>query len=197
MRPLVWTSWVAAFAAAVPFLWMLSIELGTSRRASRKPDPGDLELETRTGKLVDLGAGVAMVGGLISSLWLPTTVVEPRLLAFIIGVAFMTGALILSGSARKHLGRFHRDDLTRHPDHELVDTGPYRLVRHPLYTATSCAFLGIGFCLGTWISIGLAALPIGALIHRIQIEEQLLDRALGSQYRSYANRTARLIPRIW
>ncbi len=197
MRPLVWTSWVASLVAAVPFLWMLSIELGTSRRASRKPDPEDLELETRTGKLVDLGAGIAMVSGLVSSLWLPATVIEPRLLVFIIGVAFMTGALILSAWARKHLGRFHRDDLTHHPDHELVDTGPYRLVRHPLYTATSCAFLGIGFCLGTWISIGLAALPIGALIHRIRVEEQLLDRALGSQYQNYAKRTGRLIPRVW
>ncbi len=123
MRPLVWSSWVAALVAVLPFLWLLSIELGTSRRASRKPDPGDLELETRTGKLVDLGAGIAMVGGLASSLWLPSTVIEPRLLVFIIGVALMTGALILSASARRHLGRFHRDDLTHHPDHELVDTG--------------------------------------------------------------------------
>ncbi len=140
---------------------------------------------------------MSLVGGIISSFWLPSTTTEPRLLVFVSGVILMTVALALSASARKHLGRFHRDDLTRDPDHELVDTGPYRFIRHPLYSATSCAFLGIGLCLGTWISIGLVALPIGALVHPIRVEERLLNRVLGNQCQDYAKQTARLLPRIW
>lgn len=103
----------------------------------------------------------------------------------------------LSKYARHHLGRFHQDDLTYHIDHELIDTGPYRYVRHPLYVATICAFLGVGLCLGTWLSLALVSLPVAGLIHRIRVEEALLVRALGPRYLRYADRTSRLVPRVW
>jgi len=109
----------------------------------------------------------------------------------------LAGSALLSASARQHLGRFHRDSLTVHSDHELVDTGPYRHVRHPLYAATIGAFVGCGAVLGNWISIGLAGLPTAALIHRIGVEEDMLVDAFGSQYVRYRERTARVLPGVW
>ena len=104
---------------------------------------------------------------------------------------------MLSASARRHLGRFHRDALTVHADHQLVETGPYRRVRHPLYTATIGVFVGIGAVLGNWISLALAGLPTLALIRRIHVEEDMLVKALGPDYLRYQERTARLVPGVW
>jgi hypothetical protein len=94
-------------------------------------------------------------------------------------------------------GRFHRDSLTVHGDHELVDTGPYRRVRHPLYTATIGVFVGVGAVLGHWLSLAFALLPLGALLHRIRVEEPMLDEALGTEYTAYRRRTSRLVPGVW
>ena len=87
--------------------------------------------------------------------------------------------------------------LTVHADHELVETGPYQRVRHPLYTATIGVFVGIGAVLGNWISLALAGLPTLALVHRIHVEEDMLVKAIGTDYLRYRERTARLVPGVW
>lgn len=197
MAPLVFSNWWAAGLAAALFVYLLSIELGTSRNASRSEDGSSLELETTTGKLVDIATAIAMLGGLASALWWHQSVVDPRLGPFVAGLVCMASGGVLSISARRHLGRFHRDDLTHHDDHELISSGPYSRIRHPLYTATILAFLGIGLTLGTWVSIGLVALPFAALLYRIRVEEALLGRALGQTYGTYAKGRARLIPGVW
>ena len=79
----------------------------------------------------------------------------------------------------------------------MVDTGPYRNVRHPLYVATIGVFLGLGATLGHWLSVAFAMLPTGALIHRIRVEEAMLGEALGESYDAYRRRTRRLVPGVW
>lgn len=117
--------------------------------------------------------------------------------SYVAGLLLLGGAGALSVAARRHLGRFHRDSLTVHSDHELVDTGPYRRIRHPLYTATIGVFAGFGAVLGNWISVALAALPTAALIHRIAVEERMLSEAFGQEYSRYCSRTHRLLPGVW
>lgn len=197
MEPLVWSSWFATSAAAFLFILSLSVELRTSRIASRTEQGSPVEVEKRTGLICDAAFAICMVGGLASSIWMHGTTISPRTLVFFLGLLAMTSGLALSASARHHLGRFHRDHLTHHTDHELIQTGPYQWVRHPLYTSTILAMTGIGLTLGTWVSVGLIVLPIAALIYRIQVEEHLLRRALGQQYEDYAKSVSRLIPHIW
>lgn len=197
MEPLVWSSWFATLAAAFLFLSLLSVELRTSRIASRADDDSPVEIETRTGQICDAAFALCMVGGFVSSVWVPESAISPRLPVFALGLFAMASGLVLSASARRHLGRFHRDHLTHHMDHQLVQNGPYQWVRHPLYTSTILAIAGIGLTLGTWVSIGLVVLPIIALVHRIKVEEQLLERALGQIYQDYADSVSRLVPHIW
>lgn len=116
---------------------------------------------------------------------------------FTLGLGLLVGSGALSSWARRHLGRFHRDDLTVHDDHSLVDTGPYRSIRHPLYLATASALVGTGAALGNWVSIGTAGLPTAALVRRIAVEESMLESHLGPRYATYKARTKRLVPRIW
>ena len=116
---------------------------------------------------------------------------------FGLGLALLAGGGAVSGWARHHLGRFHRDDLTVHDDHTLVDTGPYASVRHPLYSATISVLVGTGAVLGNLVSIATAGLPTAALVRRIAVEESMLERHLGADFVAYQARTKRLVPGIW
>lgn len=97
-----------------------------------------------------------------------------------------------------HLGRFFTVDVSIVRGHRLIDTGPYRYVRHPSYSGALLAFMGFGLCLMNWISFPVLLVPIAAaFLWRIRVEERVLSEALGDDYQSYAARTRRLIPFIY
>lgn len=203
MRPLVWTDRKAAVAAAIAIAWLASIELGTSRSASRAAKASgasngdETVIDTTTSRLFDTAALTSLSIGVASSVSIPSATVPLRRTSFATGLALLLGSGMLSWVARRHLGRFHRDALTVHSDHILIDTGPYRRIRHPLYLATTGAAIGIAATLGNWISLGTTTLPVAALIHRINVEEKMLVERLGDDYRSYRLRTHRMLPKIW
>lgn len=114
------------------------------------------------------------------------------------GVVLFAAGLALRWYAIVHLGRFFTVNVAIAADHRLNDTGPYRFVRHPSYTGALIAFLGIGLCLANWVSLAFLTLPILAVfVRRMRIEEAALLRAFGDGYRSYMNRTKRLIPAVY
>jgi protein-S-isoprenylcysteine O-methyltransferase Ste14 len=201
MQPVIWSSRVARSLALLVFAWLVSIELGSSRTASKNAavhnNAGETVVDTTTSRVFDTMALIHLVGGLLASRFLPSGLVRARRTVFTLGLALLVGSGALSSWARRHLGRFHRADLTVHDDHSLVDTGPYESIRHPLYLATASALVGAGAVLGNWVSIGTAGLPTAALIRRIAVEESMLERHLGARYVNYQARTKRLVPRIW
>lgn len=79
---------------------------------------------------------------------------------------------------------------------QLVTSGPYRLVRHPLYLAEEVATLGIFMQFMSWQAAGVLAVHFLFQISRMLNEERVLS-ATFPEYRDYANRTARLIPGVW
>ena len=157
----------------------------------------DVVHDRSTSRLFDVAAASAITIGLITSRRLPDATIQPRAVSFAAGLALMCSAIGLSASARAELGRFHRNALTVHPEHHVVDSGPYAVVRHPLYAATVLAFAGIGLTLGNWGSLTAAGLPTAALIHRIGVEEAMLDDHLGEKYETYRASTQRLVPGLW
>lgn len=114
------------------------------------------------------------------------------------GVALFVIGLLLRWWAIITLGRFFTVDVTIEPDHELVERGPFRLVRHPSYTGVLLGFVGLALTLGNWAALLVILVPIGAaFIHRMNVEEIALSGALGSQYTDYMRRTKRLVPFIY
>lgn len=97
-----------------------------------------------------------------------------------------------------YLGRFFTVNVAIHSRHEIIDTGPYRRIRHPSYSGALLAFLGLALSLDNWVSLALIVLPIGmAFRRRIRVEERALANALGQPYTSYMQRTRRLIPGVY
>jgi protein-S-isoprenylcysteine O-methyltransferase len=131
-------------------------------------------------------ASVLLVPGLESA-WLHTIRLYGATL-FVAGLALRWYSII-------HLGRFFTVNVAIAADQRVVDSGPYRLIRHPSYAGALAAFLGLGICSENYLALLLLVLPVGlAFLRRISIEEAALNEALGTSYSAYAKRTKRLIP---
>jgi protein-S-isoprenylcysteine O-methyltransferase Ste14 len=116
----------------------------------------------------------------------------------IAGVVLFIAGLILRWWAIITLGRFFTVDVTIEKDHELVERGPFRIVRHPSYTGVLLAFVGYALSLRNWAALLVILLPIGAaFIRRMNVEEDALSRALGPRYADYMKRTKRLVPFVY
>jgi len=115
-----------------------------------------------------------------------------------VGAVVFASGLVLRGWAVHELGRFFKFTVVVQDDHQVVDTGPYRLIRHPSYTGLLGVELGLGIMLGTWLSIPACVLPpLIAFAIRLYTEEKVLARELGAPYREYMKRTDRLVPGVW
>jgi protein-S-isoprenylcysteine O-methyltransferase len=115
-----------------------------------------------------------------------------------IGVGVFAAGLGLRWWAIAWLGRLFTFDVAIAANHRVIDTGPYRLIRHPAYTGSLLSFVGIGICGGNVVSLLLLVVPITlAFLRRIAIEEAALVSALGPDYVDYSSRTRRLIPYVY
>lgn len=116
----------------------------------------------------------------------------------LVGVFLFVAGLFLRWWAIITLGRFFTVDVVIEKDHELVERGPFRLVRHPSYTGVLLAFVGFALTLRNWAALLIVLGPIFVtFIRRMNMEEDALSRALGSRYSDYMRRTKRLVPFIY
>jgi protein-S-isoprenylcysteine O-methyltransferase Ste14 len=142
--------------------------------------------------VVSVTAGVFIAGN-----WRAGALPHGRVFAAA-GVVLFTVGLLLRWWAIVALSRFFTVDVTIEKDHELVERGPFRLVRHPSYTGVLLAFVGVALTLRNWGAILIILVPIFvAFIRRMNVEEEALLRALGSRYAEYIKRTKRLVPLVY
>ena len=120
---------------------------------------------------------------------------------YIPGPAFgwaMVGLLALGIAfawwARIHLGALWSANITRKQDHVIVKTGPYAIVRHPIYTGLILAFVATWLMRGGLLSLAGAALICASFWIKAKGEEAFLRQDLGPVYDAYAARVAMLVP---
>jgi protein-S-isoprenylcysteine O-methyltransferase len=114
------------------------------------------------------------------------------------GIAVFVAGLALRWYAMAYLGRLFTFDVAIAADHQVIDTGPYRHIRHPAYTGSLMTFVGIGLCGGNALALVVLLVPIVlAFMRRIAVEEAALTAGLGGQYVDYVARTKRLIPFVY
>jgi protein-S-isoprenylcysteine O-methyltransferase Ste14 len=112
------------------------------------------------------------------------------------GVLFLALAGVLSWTGRLALGPQWRLDAGLDPDHELVQAGAYRFVRHPIYASMLCLMLGTGFLITSPVTLFLPAvllLVIGMEI-RLRIEDGLLAARFADRFEEYRRRVAAYVP---
>jgi protein-S-isoprenylcysteine O-methyltransferase len=118
----------------------------------------------------------------------------------IIGAAvlFLVGGVALRIWAIRRLGRFFTVDVGIQHGHHVIQDGPYRYVRHPSYSGSLLALVGVGFLTFNWLGLILiATCTLWAYAIRIPVEEKTLLAEFGSEYEKYAARTKRMIPGIY
>jgi len=161
---------------------------------------------SRTQRRPDFGGGIvyralALIGAVLlldigplrqvpqTVLWLAPASVEWAL------AAVTAAGFLFCWWARIHLGRLWSGAITRKENHRIVDTGPYRIVRHPIYTGIIVASYATAAAEGTPIAfLGASLMTLGWYI-KARLEERFLRAELGAEaYDAYARRTAMLVP---
>ncbi|MGD2253874.1 MAG: isoprenylcysteine carboxylmethyltransferase family protein [Anaerolineales bacterium] len=113
------------------------------------------------------------------------------------GVLMLVCGIALLAASHAHLDRsFHSFILTKE-DHVLVDSGPYRFIRHPIYVAYVLNYLGGGLLAGNWVLTVFPALMFALFTAtRVRREELLLIGEFGDTYHAYMARTGRFFPKL-
>ena len=114
-------------------------------------------------------------------------------------IGWLLAGLVICGFlfmwwARIHLGQLWSSSVTRKEHHHVVDTGPYAIVRHPIYTGLLLAIIATVLMRGTCITLtGSALIAVGVYI-KARVEEEFLRQQLGEPYAAYARRVPMLVP---
>ena len=121
--------------------------------------------------------------------WLPDS------FAFLIaGIAIQAGGTALAFWARRHLGSNWSAEVSAKVGHQLIRSGPYRILRHPIYTGVFAIHSGMALASGEWHAIVGMALLVAAYARKIQLEERIIDRTFGGEYDVYRQHSWALIP---
>lgn len=114
----------------------------------------------------------------------------------VLGTITLAAGLGFSVWARRHLGRNWSAHVVVKEDHALVRTGPYRRVRHPIYTGILLAFFGMAVVVGEWRALVAFAAAAASFAIKAHLEEQQM-LPLFPEYAEYRRETAAIVPFIW
>ena len=126
--------------------------------------------------------------------WLFQRFLTRSVTLFWIGTAITAAALSFSAWARMHLGRNWSATVTVKQDHELIRTGPYAIVRHPIYTGVLFGFIGTALAIGQWRGVLAVVIVFVAFWRKLRLEERWMSETFGEEYRRYRARTRALVP---
>jgi protein-S-isoprenylcysteine O-methyltransferase Ste14 len=111
-----------------------------------------------------------------------------------IAAAVVAAGLAFATWARVHLGRNWSGTVTVKSDHELIRSGPYRFVRHPIYSGALLAVAGTSIARGEWRGLPAVLVLFAALWRKLQLEERWMGEAFGEDYAKYRSEVSALIP---
>jgi protein-S-isoprenylcysteine O-methyltransferase Ste14 len=182
MRLIVWLWW------GWGLYWMLSAmrNKATQRRES---------LSSRLAHLLPLALGAVLIAwpqprwsALGWRLWPPSPA------AYWIGVTLVIAGLAFAIWARVHLGGNWSGTVTVKQGHELIRSGPYTYVRHPIYTGLITALIGTTLASGTVnAALGLAIIVV-AFVRKSRTEEDFMRETFPAEYERYCAEVPALIP---
>jgi protein-S-isoprenylcysteine O-methyltransferase Ste14 len=142
--------------------------------------------------LIVLDPHIFDLHGLLSLRILPKGVVVS-----LVGLAILVSGLSFTVWARRHLGRYWSARIMVTEDHQLIQTGPYHLLRHPIYFGGLVAVLGTAMVTGQLRGLVALVFTLIAFVRKIKLEETWLRERFGSAYVEYQKRVKAVIPIIY
>lgn len=142
-----------------------------------------------------VGAGLLLIVLPVPGLMARFAQPSPALVA--IGLAIELAGAGLAVAARRSLGRNWSAEVRIAQDHQLVRSGPYRRLRHPIYSGVLLMYLGLAVAagrLGALVGLGVVLL---AYLRKVGLEERLLQRAFGEAFTDYRRTSWALIPPLY
>jgi protein-S-isoprenylcysteine O-methyltransferase Ste14 len=118
----------------------------------------------------------------------------PTTAAVATGFAVQAGSALFYFWTKQYLGRFWSSAVAIMKEHQLVRSGPYRLIRHPLYTGMLGMFIGTAIVSGQYHALIGVGLGVYAYWRKIRIEERALSERFGAEYNDYKRHSSALIP---
>jgi protein-S-isoprenylcysteine O-methyltransferase Ste14 len=154
--------------------------------------------ETTSSRLIRLvaivSAALLLLLPILPGGWLCGRILPQGELSFWAG-AFLTAAgLLFAVWGRHELGQDWSQAVTLKEGHELVTSGPYALVRHPIYTGLLLGFVGCAVARGEWRGLLAVLLVFIVLWRKLKVEEQWMRAQFGDAYGAYARRVSALVP---
>jgi protein-S-isoprenylcysteine O-methyltransferase Ste14 len=184
LLPLMWAAWAL-------YWWLTSMNVKTTERRepmlSRWAHLGPMAIAA----WLLLAPNLALPG--LASRFLAEADAP---VAFAIGATLTAAGLLFAVWARRHIGRNWSATVTLKEGHELVTSGPYALVRHPIYTGLLLAFAGSALAIGEWRGIVATVIAFAALWRKLRLEERWMRERFGPAYASYSRRVKALVPFI-
>lgn len=177
--PVLWWSWVA--------YWIAS-SFGVLRAKRALPAPGRLRLTAEMAV-----AWWLLVSSSLRGTWLGAPILRYSEAQFWIGAAITAAGLGFSVWARVHLGVYWSGNVTLKEGHRLIRSGPYRLVRHPIYTGILLGMIGSAVAVDQVRGLLAVAITVYSFVRKLRIEEKWLTEEFGEEYLQYRREVRALL----
>ncbi len=188
----------AFYQYSIPALWVAWLLYWSIAAIGAKANHRVENLASRLSHTVPLALGIALLATTqVPFAWLALRFLPPSANWFWLGFILVGFGLVFSVAARIWLGGNWSGMVTLKQDHELILSGPYRWVRHPIYTGLLLGILGSAIALGQWRGLVALALVFVALRRKVAIEERFLVEQFGAAYVRYRAEVPAVVPTRW
>jgi protein-S-isoprenylcysteine O-methyltransferase Ste14 len=126
--------------------------------------------------------------------WLGARFLPDTLIVYLLGLLLVMAGLAFAVWARVYLGRNWSGTVTVKENHELIRSGPYAIVRHPIYTGLLLAMLGTAIVMGEWRGLLSFCFLSAAFWFKLRREERFMADSFPDTYPSYRAQVSALIP---
>ena len=190
-------TFAASLRVLIAGMWLVWGAFWAAAAFRTKPTRWRESIGSRASHVILLLAAAVL---LVKPRWLPPVLLERFVPAVnllpVLGTIMVAAGLGFALWARAHLGRNWSGIITVKEGHTLVRTGPYRVVRHPIYTGLLIALIGTAAAIGEWRGVLALVCALVGFLRKIQVEETRMSENF-PEYAQYRRQTAALFPLLY
>lgn len=199
MLPLIYTTpaYIIAFVGTIVITRVPEIIASYRFRSQHDPSARQVDRGSFVVMSIVTGGGV-ILACILAFAWTAPAIPWLRPQLTIAGIVVVALGAVLRWWSIFTLGRYFTFDVAVRSKQPVVQSGPYRYMRHPSYTAILIMLLGVGLALTNWASLIIMLVGgVVGLLYRVNVEERELVEALGQPYADYMRHTKRFVPLIY